>query len=67
MDSVPYVAGWAGDKDPLVVVNEAAGLIDELARLIEDAIAPADHDEDDAAAVQGAGAGAEGLAARAAA
>ncbi len=40
VDSVPYVAGWAGDKDPLVVVNQAAGLIDELARLIEDAIAP---------------------------
>ena len=44
VDSVPYVAGWAGDRDPLQVVAQAAGLIDELARLIEDAIAPADTD-----------------------
>ncbi len=45
VDSVGYVAGWAGDQDPLQVVAEAAALIDELARLIEDAIAPADVDE----------------------
>ena len=66
MDSVPYVAGWAGDKDPLVVVTEAAGLIDELARLIEDAIAPVGDDKDDAPAVEATGAGGEGQAARAA-
>ena len=48
VDSVPYVAGWAGDQDPLAVVAQAAGLIDELARLIEDAISPAaDTDGDD--------------------
>jgi antirestriction protein ArdC len=45
VDSVPYVAGWAGTEDPVAVVQQAAGLIDELARLIEDAIAPADDDE----------------------
>jgi len=44
VDSVPYVAGWAGDRDPLQVVAQAAALIDELARLIEDAITPADTD-----------------------
>jgi len=48
VDSVPYVAGWAGDQDPLAVLAQAAGLIDELARLIEDAISPAaDPDGDD--------------------
>jgi len=47
VDSVPYVAGWAGGQDPLAVVAQAAALIDELARLIEDAIAPADTDRDD--------------------
>lgn len=47
VDSVPYVAGWAGDRDPLEVVAQAAALIDELARLIEDAITPAADDEDD--------------------
>ena len=48
VDSVPYVAGWAGGQDPLAVVAQAAGLIDELARLIEDAISPAaDPDGDD--------------------
>ncbi len=45
VDSVPYVAGWAGDQDPLQVVAEAAALIDELARLIEDTIAPAEHED----------------------
>jgi len=45
LDSVPYVAGWAGDNDPLAVVEQAAKLIDELARLIEDAIAPAEHED----------------------
>ena len=40
VDSVPYVAGWAGESDPLQVVREAAETIDSLARLIEDAIAP---------------------------
>ncbi len=35
VDSVPYVAGWAGDRDPLGVVREAAELIDELVRLVE--------------------------------
>ena len=57
VDSVPYVAGWAGDRDPLQVVAQAAGLIDELARLIEDAIAPADTDaaQDDEPAAQSAG------------
>ncbi len=45
VDSVPYVAGWAGENDPLAVVDEAAKLIDELARLIEDVIAPVE-DED---------------------
>ena len=55
VDSVPYVAGWAGDQDPLQVVAQAAALIDELARLIEDAIAPADideHDEPDASSAE---------------
>jgi len=48
VDSVPYVAGWAGDQDPLAVIAQAAALIDELARLIEDAISPAaDPDRDD--------------------
>ncbi|MDQ3722902.1 MAG: ArdC-like ssDNA-binding domain-containing protein, partial [Actinomycetota bacterium] len=28
VDSVPYVAGWAGENDPLAVVGEAAQLID---------------------------------------
>ena len=45
VDSVGYVAGWAGDNDPLAVVEQAAKLIDELARLIEDAIAPAEHED----------------------
>ena len=45
VDSVPYVAGWAGDNDPLAVVEQAAKLIDELARLIEDTIAPAEHQD----------------------
>lgn len=45
VDSVSYVAGWAGDNDPLAVVEQAAKLIDELARLIEDAIAPAEHED----------------------
>ena len=45
VDSVPYVAGWAGDQDPLQVLAQAAALIDELARLIEDAIAPAEHED----------------------
>ncbi len=43
VDSVPYVAGWAGDNDPLAVVGEAAQLIDELARLIEDALDTGDE------------------------
>ena len=58
VDSVPYVAGWAGDRDPLQVVAEAAGLIDELARLIEDAIAPAavdEHAQPDASSAEAAG------------
>jgi hypothetical protein len=54
VDSVPYVAGWAGDQDPLQVVAQAAALIDELARLIEDAIAPADVDEHEEPDVHGA-------------
>ena len=49
VDSVPYVAAWAGDDNPLEVVQEAAQLIDELARLIEDAIAPSDTDDGDGA------------------
>ncbi len=63
VDSVPYVAGWAGDQDPLQVVAQAAALIDELARLIEDAIAPADvdeHDEPDASSAETAGAAERG-------
>ena len=52
-----------------MVVNEAAGLIDELARLIENAIAPADHDEDNATApaLEAARVGGERQSARAAA
>jgi len=53
VESVPYVAGWAGDQDPLQVVAHTAALIDELARLIEDAIAPADIDEHDEPDVRG--------------
>ena len=65
VDSVPYVAGWAGDQDPLQVVAQAAALIDELARLIEDAIAPADvdgHDEPDVRGAETPGAGARSAA-----
>jgi antirestriction protein ArdC len=40
-DSVPYIAGWAGD-DALEQLQKAAELIDDLARRIEQAIAPAD-------------------------
>jgi antirestriction protein ArdC len=40
-DSVPYIAGWAGD-DALDQLQRAAELIDGLARRIEEAIAPAD-------------------------
>lgn len=39
-DSVPYIAGWGGD-DALEQLQKAAGLIDELARRIEQTIAPA--------------------------
>jgi len=49
VDSVPYVAAWAGDDNPLEVLKEAAQLIDELARLIDDAIAPSDTDDGDGA------------------
>jgi len=38
-DSVPYIAGWAGD-DALEQLQKAAELIDGLARRIEQAIAP---------------------------
>jgi antirestriction protein ArdC len=40
-DSVPYIAGWAGD-DALEQLQKAAELIDGLARRIEQAIAPVD-------------------------
>jgi antirestriction protein ArdC len=40
VESVPYIAGWAGREEPAKVVREAAEAIDTLARLIEDAIAP---------------------------
>jgi hypothetical protein len=40
-DSVPYIAGWAGD-DAVEQLQKAAELIDGLARRIEQAIAPAD-------------------------
>ena len=40
VESVPYIAGWAGEDEPATVVREAAAAIDTLAGLIEDAIAP---------------------------
>ena len=43
VESVPYIAGWAGDQEPAKVVREAAEAIDTLARLIEAAIAPKDE------------------------
>ena len=45
VESVPYIAGWAGDGEPAEVVRAAAEAIDELARLIEDAIAPREREE----------------------
>ncbi len=39
VDSIPYVAGWAGDEDPQDLVRQAAAAIDTLARSIEDMIA----------------------------
>ena len=49
MAAVPYVASWAGERDPATVVREAAALIDELARTIETALQP----EDDQAEADG--------------
>jgi hypothetical protein len=40
-DSVPYIAGWAGD-DALKQLERTAELIDSLARCIEEAINPAE-------------------------
>ena len=37
-ESIPYIAGW-GEDGALEAVSEAAKLIDEIARRIEDAIA----------------------------
>ncbi len=45
VESVPYIAGWAGDDEPAEVVRAAAEAIDTLARLIEDAIVPRDGEE----------------------
>ena len=45
VESVPYIAGWAGDEEPAKVVRAAAAAIDELARLIEDALAPPPGEE----------------------
>jgi N-terminal domain of anti-restriction factor ArdC len=44
VESVPYIAGWAGDDNPAAVVREAAEAIETLARVIEDAIAPGTDD-----------------------
>jgi hypothetical protein len=40
-DSVPYIAGWAGDE-ALEQLERTAELIDGLARRIEEAINPAE-------------------------
>ena len=40
-DSVPYIAGWAGDG-ALAQLQKTANLIDSLARRIEQAINPTD-------------------------
>ena len=45
VDSIPYVAGWAGAEDPQQLVRQAAAAIDALARSIEGAIASGE-DED---------------------
>ena len=45
VESVPYIAGWSGEQEPAKVVREVADLIDSLARLIEDAIAPSESEE----------------------
>ena len=45
VESVPYIAGWARGEEPAEVVRVAAEAIDELARLIEDAIAPREGEE----------------------
>jgi antirestriction protein ArdC len=47
-DSVPYIASWVGE-DALEQLENAAELIDSLARRVEHAIAPADDAEQDLA------------------
>ena len=42
---VPYISGWAADDDPAEVVRAAAEAIDELARLVEDALPPREGEE----------------------
>ena len=44
VESVPYVAGWAGAGEPAKIVRQAADAIDRLARHIEDAIVPREGD-----------------------
>lgn len=39
VDSVPYIAGWAGDDDPVALLRDVAGRVDALASRIEDALA----------------------------
>ena len=50
VESVPYIAGWAGTEEPAKVVRAAAEAIDTLARLIEDAIAPQGEEASEAEA-----------------
>lgn len=48
--SVPYIASWSQDDASLEIIEQCAGLIDRLAKRIEDALAePALEDEQQAA------------------
>ncbi len=44
VEALPYIAGWAAHENPLGAVRRAALLIDELAGVVEAAIAPTDDD-----------------------